>query len=108
MIRGRSGGSSWTHRIQTEFSSPRWVMLTGRTRSEASSVRKMEERAGKKFSFAMKTLERSIWRSSQEIRKRFTRRCGKRAGHRGAFTLLRTDRAVAFIAQVTEAITGIK
>src|SRR2546425_338305 len=99
MIRGRSGGSSWTRRTQTEFSSPRWVMLTGRTRSEASSVRKIEERAGKKFSFTMKTPERSIWRSSQEIRKRFTRRCGRRAGHRGAFTLLRTDRAVAFIAQ---------
>src|SRR5258708_5738335 len=57
-IRGRSGGLLWTRGTPTGFSWRRWVMLTGRTRSAACSVRKMGERAGPKFWFLTKTQRR--------------------------------------------------
>src|SRR5437660_9329789 len=81
-------------------------MLTGQTRSEACFVRKMAERPGKKSCFMTKTPARSIWRSNRGIRRRFLPLYGRREGHRGVFTLLRTDRAAASIAQMTEATIG--
>ena len=122
MYKSTDGGKTWTHiglddsrqigRIIVDPQNPNRVFVAalghayGPNQDRGVFRSKDGGRAGKKFYFTMKTRERSIWRSSQEIRKRFTRHCGRRAGHRGAFTLLRTDRAVAFIAQATEAITG--
>ncbi len=64
------------------------------------------KRAGKKFCFMTKTRVRLIWRSSREIQERFTHRCGKREGHRGASTLLQMDRAAGCIDRVMEATIG--
>src|SRR6267143_290716 len=109
MYKSMDGGKTWLHigledSRRIEFLWRRWVMRTGRTRSAGCFVRKMGERAGKRFCFTMKTPERSIWRSSRGIRRRFLRHCGRREGRRGAFTRLRMDREADFIGRWMEAI----
>ena len=94
--------------IPIEFSLLRSGMPMGRTRSAACFVRKMAERAGRKFCSKMKIRERSIWHSNPAIQKQYTPRSGRREDHRGAFTRLRTGRAAGSIARMTVAITGNK
>src|ERR671923_1695892 len=76
------------------------------TRSAASFVRKMEAPTGRRFCSMTKTPARLTWRSSREIRKRFSLRCGKRAGLPGAFILRRTARAADCIVRLTAEIIG--
>jgi len=85
MYKSTDGGKTWTHirledsrqigRILVDPRDPNRVFCCGAgscVRSDAERgvfVRKMAERAGKKFSFTMKTQGRSIWHSSRGIRK---------------------------------------
>jgi len=92
-------------RTRTRFSWRRWVTLTGRTRSAAFSVRKMEERAGKDL-FTTKTREPSIWLSSPGNPRVIYASLCRREGRRGASIPPQMVRAAGSIAPVMGAPLG--
>src|SRR5436189_204504 len=61
---------------------------------------------GRKCCSMTKTQAQLTWRSNQEIRRRYTPRCGRPAGHPGAYTHLRMGRAAACIVRPTAETIG--
>src|SRR5215472_1655879 len=104
--RDKLPGSWWIPAMQTACLWRRWDTRTDRTRTAAFFAQKMEACTGKKCCFTTKIPARSTWRLSQAIRKRFTPRCGRRAGPPGAFIHPRTAQEAACIVRMTAEITG--
>ena len=81
-------------------------MRTGRTQSAAFTGRMTEGKTGSACFLKTKTPAQLIWRSSREIRRRFTQRCGRRGVPRGACTRHQMGREAGCSGRRMAASTG--